>query len=487
MDHEVHGAIPNVQYSERFALKWGPDFDLSEDNANAILTHFEEIHLAEVESWSMASPTDGVRYFNVYVGDTGGVIPSVGGMAGYYTTDSSGHPMIVLANDTVTDLPYARSVIAHEFFHAVQWASESFWTWETGSWFWEATATWAAGEVVPDNDSYWNALPHYALKPQIGLYHDTMTEHGGAPPDLHQYGAFIFPRYISEVLESPETILSAWRDGETDDDPVAWMRVHMTDEVFGAALVDHAAHNLTWDYIHGERWSSWVDEVASWYPDQDDRIAPLIAHADADWYTVGDEDMPGAGGYNLIPIPDDVIEEGELVVAVRPDIEAGLATATQFRARVVSIVDGVPTRHAVDHTVPHTTLSVEPTAELWLVVAKLSLLADFPTGYKVAFFPQPDFPEEAPPEDTGDTPVDTGEPLTPDTGEEPQTTDTGTTESPPPVEDTGTSPGVASNETTPGSKPKSGCSCTTGGTTRTGLFWLLLPLLFIRRGDSTPQ
>jgi hypothetical protein len=409
-DHESHGEIPNAYYSEQFALKWGPDHTISEEDASAILTHFEEIHTAEVEDWAMASPTDGVRYFNVYVGDTGGVIPSAGGMAGYYTTDSDHLPMIVLGKDTVADLPYARSVIAHEYFHAVQWASESFWTWETGSWFWEATATWAAGEVVPEHDSYWNFLPFYALKPQIGLYHDTMDAFEGAPPDLHQYGAFIFARYISEVLGSPETILSAWRDGGTEDDPVAWLRIHMTDDVFGDALVGHAARNLTWDYSDGERWSSWVDEVAGWHPDHDDRIAPLIAHGDADWYTVSSEDMPAAGGYNLAPIPPDVLDGDELVVAVRADLEEGMASATKFRARVVSIVDGVPTTHVVDPAEPHTLITVDPAAELWLVVAKIALFADFPMDYKVAFFPQPDFPpEEEPTEDTGEMiPEDTG-------------------------------------------------------------------------------
>ena len=184
IDHETHGPIANVQYSEHFALKWGPDVALTSEHASAVLGHFEDILVAEVDGWEMASPTDGFRYFNVYVGDTGGSIPSAGGMAGYYTTDGDGFPMIVLANDTISDLPYARSVIAHEFFHAVQWASESFWVWETGSWFWEATATWAAGEIVPEHDTYWNALP-FAIadskihrRPTVPLLCSTAVELG---------------------------------------------------------------------------------------------------------------------------------------------------------------------------------------------------------------------------------------------------------------------------------------------------------------------
>jgi len=484
-DHESHGEIPNVLYSEQFALKWGPDHTMSDEHASAILTHFEDIHTAEVDDWSMASPIDGVRYFNVYVGDTGGVIPSAGGMAGYYTTDSDHKPMIVLGLDTVADLTYARSVIAHEYFHAVQWASESFWTWETGSWFWEATATWAAGEVVPDQDSYWNFLPFYALKPQVGLYHDTMDAFGGAPPDLHQYGAFIFARYISEVLDRPETILSAWRDGGTDEDPVAWLRIHMTDEVFGDALVGHAARNLTWEYADGERWSDWVDEVASWHPEQDDRIAPLIAHSDEGWYTVSSEDTPAAGGYNLAPIPLDVVDGEELIVAVRADVEEGLASASKFRARVVSILDGEPTTHIVDPAAPHTVITVDPAAELWLVVAKIALIADFPMNYKVAFFPQPDFPEEDEPvEDTGVPPID-------DTGEAPE--DTGEAapedpEDPPPSADsddadttTELDPPPAYDDNPSETESKSGCSYIDNRQYIPTWLLFLVPALLVRR------
>ena len=47
----------------------------------------------------MNAPTGyGGTYFNVYIGDTGGAVPSVMN-AGYYTLDGSGYPMIVM-NET---------------------------------------------------------------------------------------------------------------------------------------------------------------------------------------------------------------------------------------------------------------------------------------------------------------------------------------------------------------------------------------------------
>jgi hypothetical protein len=113
-DHESHGSIPNRRYSERFALKWGPSFDLTEEDASRLLDDFEYAHSVQVTEWEMDEPTGtGGTYFNVYIGDTGGVVPSVMGAAGYYTTDSFGYPMIVLNKDILADTLYVRSVISH--------------------------------------------------------------------------------------------------------------------------------------------------------------------------------------------------------------------------------------------------------------------------------------------------------------------------------------------------------------------------------------
>ena len=222
--------------------------------------------------------------------------------------------------------------------------------------------------------------------------------------------------------------------------------------------------------------------MASWHPDRDDRVANLVEHETDAWYTVGMDDMPAAGGYNLIPIPEDVVDEGELTVAVRPDIGDGMATATQFRARVVSIVDGEPTRHIVDYTEPHTIIEVEPEAELWLVVAKLSLLADFPTGYKVAFFPQPDFPEApesdtaAPREDTdADGPDDSGDPS------EPEALDTGTASTEEEAATPPTSTPPAYEDAAADGEAKSGCACTHNRHTTAPWMWILIPLIALRR------
>ena len=98
----------------------GPDLSLDEAAIDRILSDFAIARDTQVHDWGMNDPTGyGGTYFNVYIGDTGGAVPSVLGNAGYYTLDGSGYPMIV-NKDMLGDVGYAKSVVARGFFHAVQ-------------------------------------------------------------------------------------------------------------------------------------------------------------------------------------------------------------------------------------------------------------------------------------------------------------------------------------------------------------------------------
>jgi hypothetical protein len=374
--------------------------------------------------------------------------------------------MIVLANFLHEDPPYAESVIVHEFFHAVQYRTESFWVWETGGWFWEATATWAQGEMTT-HWAYYSFLPFYAVRPDSGLYHHSTESSGGAPPDLHQYGAFIFPRFLSEHLERGEVILDAWRTGGTEADPVEVLQNLLTEDVFSAALADHAAHNLTWDYADGAGYAGHVNEVATWWPDTDQRVTNLQSHDDPEWQTIPSDHIPQACGYNLIPIPSDVVVGDQLTFAVQQDVPDGVSTSVDFRATIVELNDGVPTYHSTDPDQRHSVMTVNPEAELWAAVANVTSLGDIrgTRAYKVRFTPLP----ELPPEDTGGPVIDTGTPS--DTGDSPETEDeevNGYTQ----LEDSGS-----------GEKP-SGCSCSTSPSKQIAGWLLLVPLLAIRRKDT---
>jgi len=428
VDHESHGEIANKQYSEHFALKWGPDAGDLSDTATRILNDFEFAHGEQVENWGMDDPTGtSGTFFNVYIGDTGGDVPSVYGNAGYYTTDSAGYPMIVLNRDYLGDVTYIRSVIVHEFFHAVQHKAQAYYYEDTGSWYWEATAEWAAGQLTPESDAFFNFLPWYALKPQYGLYHFSRSTYDGLPPDLHQYGAFIFPWYISEVLGVSEAILSSWRMGTETDDPIQILEEILTEDVVSEAIVGHAARSIAWDYEYGDRFGYTVSEWAGYFSDEDNRFTAFTPHAFPDFYTIPEARWPRAGGYAVMPLPDGAVTAADrLTVLLEYDdsvITGSMPDHIDMRAMVVEFTADGTVYHTVRNDIPHTNFWLTPDSDVWIAVANTGLLSDgrYPAPFRLSFLPLPDAPEPEPedtgnPEDTG-IPEDTGNPT--DTGDPP--------------------------------------------------------------------
>lgn len=100
---------------------------------------------------------------------------------------------------------------AHEYFHAVQFAYD----WLEDIWFMEGTATWVEDEVydtIDDNRQYLHASP---------LSHPTFSLDSAA--GKHEYGAWIFFRYLSERFptelgELPKVVLNMWRRADADLD-----------------------------------------------------------------------------------------------------------------------------------------------------------------------------------------------------------------------------------------------------------------------------
>lgn len=241
-----------VQTSEHFAVRWGPNNPPSAEQRQALLDAFEDTWDFQIGGMAHTAPygTDAF-HFNVYVGDTGGGTPTTGRAAGYYSTDPDGWPVIVVGRSVLDNPDFARITVAHEFYHAIQGATDRF-NYDPGgpsAWLWEATATAASHEVYPDNPSYASFLFGYAYHRHLGLdFFDYPNQ--GVTTEYYQYGAFIFPLHVADRLGSWQVIRDVWEDPGSNADPIEVMRDRLAQEGVGfdELWMDHLARNATWDY-----------------------------------------------------------------------------------------------------------------------------------------------------------------------------------------------------------------------------------------------
>ena len=191
------------------------------DEVDRALATAEQVHSTYVDSGYRSPDRDGdlggsTDMIDVYLADVGAI-----GLYGYCTTDqdpkfdgtSNYWAYCVIDDDfragqfpTNTPAENQQVTLAHEYFHAVQFAYDA----NEASWFLEATATWAEDEVfdsVNDNRFYLKfgqmGAPHIPLNTFAGLIH---------------YGNWIFFRFLTEKLGSqtgsmPNLVLETIRRG----------------------------------------------------------------------------------------------------------------------------------------------------------------------------------------------------------------------------------------------------------------------------------
>ncbi len=186
------------------------------DAASAVL---EEVWAKEVTELGYRAPRSDLTSVNnggdgrldVYLVNLGD-----DGLYGYCTTDDpnaeagSGYRYYDFSAYCVVDDDYAefpppstglaglQVTMAHEFFHAVQFAYDA----AEDPWFMESTASWMEDEVYDAIDDNLQYLPAGPLgRPWV-------------PLDLNRgfavYGAWIWPRFLSEALE-PGVVRRAWK------------------------------------------------------------------------------------------------------------------------------------------------------------------------------------------------------------------------------------------------------------------------------------
>ena len=330
--------------------------------------------------------------------------------------------MVVLGPSAVSGFDESLTTIPHEFFHAVQHSCDAYGFQGEGGWYWEATAVWMEGEVYPEDPQQavflfgFAFLPHY----ELGFYDAFST---GALQEYYQYGAFVFPRFLSEFVAGPLLVRDSWAESGGETDPLAWLgsaledQGHDLQDVYG----EFAARNAFWDYGRRDWYLHYLEHYAEQFPDGSTSFQ-VNADGSGGWRSPPIETLPRNLGYNHVLMEAPRMESIE--VAFDGDAEGSAGSPVGWAAWLVRETAGEVVYHPLQLEGGEGRLTIEELDAERLVLSVIPLSPDAREGEDFAYAYMMDAPEA------------------PDTGEE---------------------------------EPGGGCGCGE----RDGKSWLILPLLGI--------
>jgi len=359
---------PNHDTSTNFAVHWGHSGSVSNNDIDDLLVSFELAWSDQLDRMGHTAPggTDTHR-FNVYIGDTGNGAPPGFGSGGYYSPDDEGWPMIVVSANTLSDSTFADHTAVHEFYHAVQGATDRYRYDGISAWYWESTAEWAAIQADPFNPVNGPFLYGYALLPAEPVNFFRYPD--GTLEGYYQYGSFIFPLYLSNEL-GWEIIRDTWEDPGNNGDPFEVMRGLIADGGgdIDEMWLDHIARNTVWDYDAGATYEANVEAYSNFFTED-----PILEK----WTGPGTTELvevkgpaPKRYGSNAIRLRNP--DSGTLTVRVEGEKKGTEQSPSRFGARVVQHwKNGDVAYHAVPFEGKTGELVLEGVGDerdIWLVV-----------------------------------------------------------------------------------------------------------------------
>ncbi len=394
-ERDVYG-LPLVRSSENFAVRWGTAAAIEPRAVDALLDTLEAAWQRFVEELDHPPPPGSATYqFNVYLGDTGDGAPPTYGTAGYFQTDDEDHPMVVISPTTLASPQHADSVAVHELYHALQYATDRYPYLGPSSWWWEASAEWAADEMAPVSPFSGSFLFAYAGLSPLPLaffdYPDTQ-----AIEELYQYGAFVFATHLTDRV-SPSAVRDTWLDPGSEPDVIEVVRALLAerDLALEEVFLDHIERNATWDYVNGAYWAQIVGDLTAAY--DLDAVSGQYAHSGTRGELAIGPHAPGHFGYNAIRLRQP--NEGTLEVEIRGEAEGTFGSPAGYGARLVQVwTDGSLAYHPVrfDGVTGAARLEVGSEEEVWLMVGAWGAPAGyawaderFPYRYALTVVPEP--------------------------------------------------------------------------------------------------
>jgi hypothetical protein len=332
------GPYTGVRESTNFAVKW-QSANVTEEQAQTVLDTLETAWLVYA-TLGHAGPTGTQTYkLNAYV-HTPDDNPSIDFEGGYAWVDDQGYPYFVIAA-TIEDPEALQHVTAHELYHDYQLSLPAFQD-GTAYWFWESTADWAAQEVFPELSRPYAFVGAFALAPELALFFagDPFGEDpiGG----VHQYGASIFERYLTDRVGDPTLISRAWETSEAGDDPLRVLDELLPDgEVEGelaGVLAELAAHNATWDYPQRDLIYEWVAYYQAAFPQRSEFHATVFGEGTGDFVSIPGDRALHSFGYHVIRIVRPA--DGVVEIALEVDAEGSAGTPAAWTATFVQTTEG---------------------------------------------------------------------------------------------------------------------------------------------------
>jgi hypothetical protein len=317
-EREAIGNFTHMAKSANFVLKWNDAISFPAEMVTEVLQDLETTWQVEIDEMQYHQPVGTETYlYNVYIGDDGSTYSSI---------DDDGYPYMVIDSSLTEDGNYTPSTLAHEFFHAIQFATNAY-TLDIGYWLWEATADWILEYVFPETIPAF--IGAYLLLSELSVNYydrrDKMVLKKG-----HIYGAAIFIISLTNITSTPDLIYQWWNTGGAEDDPLLVLDELLQGE--GTSLAEafsvFTAHAAAYDFEDGAEYKAQAENYAHIYRTHDDRIVAVIPPAGtAGWVMAPRSTLPWGYGFNVLRMASP--NPGDFSIAVQGDtLGSNLSPAT---------------------------------------------------------------------------------------------------------------------------------------------------------------
>lgn len=286
---DAYGSFPSQRETPNFIIKWGALDGFSFEDVDALAEALETSWSHEIDALGYPVPLGANTYkVNVYIGDTHPLSPPINANAkAYVNLDPDGYPQLVFSGKHLGNHSTVSLTAAHEFFHAIQWHANDDYAYgpeEPASWYWEATAVWMENEVFSDNLEYGRHIASFLFYPEYPLNFFTLPS-TGALSETHAYGAFLFPRYLSEHGPGHALLRESFTDSKGQDDPLDVLDRLMKDS--GTSLNEQffsfIQRNATLNYAHRASYIAHLDTYGGYLSVYSHRPSGVLSDYNDQW------------------------------------------------------------------------------------------------------------------------------------------------------------------------------------------------------------